>query len=88
VEPHQALAELRQRQDRWEESLPHWRHVIRVRSKEPTGYEGLARASIRLERWDAARSAVDALLSRDWPQRFGDVAATGRELARAIPGPR
>jgi tetratricopeptide (TPR) repeat protein len=72
---HQRLAEIRQQQRRWDDAAERWRQVARVRSKEPTGYLGLARCLLQLERWDEARTVIDELLSTDWPARFGDVRA-------------
>jgi tetratricopeptide (TPR) repeat protein len=83
-----SLAEVRQNQNRWEDALPHWRHVIRIRTNEPAGYFGLARALIRLRHWDEAREIVDEIMAKDWPERFGDVHETGRSLIRDIPRSR
>ena len=75
---------MRQEQDRWEDALPHWQHVIRVRTNEPDGYFGLARALIHLQQWDQAREVVDEIVTRDWPTRFGDVRRRGQGLLREL----
>ncbi len=83
-EGHQELAEIRQKQRRWDEAAERWRQVMRVRSQEPTGYLGLARCLMQLERWDEAREVVDQLLSTSWPERFGDVRAETERLLQRI----
>jgi len=72
-EGHQLLAEVRAGQSRWEEAAERWRHVARIRTQEPTGHLGLARALLQLERYDEARTVIDHLRSTSWPSRFGDV---------------
>ncbi len=83
-EGHHKLAEIRQRQQRWNEAAERWRQVMRVRTKEPTGYLGLARCLMQLERWEEARKVVDQLLSTPWPERFGDVRAETERLLQRI----
>ena len=83
-ESHTMLAEIRERQGHWDYAAVHWRHVVRIRSLEPTGHLRLAAAQIKLEQWDEARLTVDTLLKRDWPERFGDVQREARTLAKQI----
>jgi len=37
ADSHAKLAEIRERQNRWPDAIHHWRHVVRIRSLEPTG---------------------------------------------------
>ncbi|MDT8389661.1 MAG: VIT domain-containing protein [Lentisphaeria bacterium] len=82
AEGHQALAELRQNQDRWEETVPHWRRVVELRELEPTGLLGLAKAQIHLKQANAAQETVEKLLAKTWPERFGDVHQEARRLLK------
>lgn len=82
---YQRLAGIRRQQTRYEEEVAAWRQVVRIRSKEPTGWLGLAEALIFLERWDEARDVVRILLGAGWPERFGDVHAQSEQLLRRIP---
>ncbi len=56
------------------------RAVIRVRSREPGGYLGLARSLIGAGRPQEAREPIDHVLGTPWPERFGDVRAQARDL--------
>ena len=84
-ESHTMLAEIRQKQGRWQEAIHHWRQVVRVRSLEPTGMIKLAEAQIHEKQWADAKETVKQLRSRDWPARFGDVHRTASRLERKIP---
>ncbi len=79
---HQALAELRQNQERWEEAIPHWLRVAELRELEPTGLLGLAKAQIHLNQTEAAKQTVDRLLAKTWPEGFGNVHDQARNLLR------
>jgi len=85
AENHQALAEQRQRQDRWQDAIQHWHHVVRLRSLEPTGLVRLAKAQIHEKDWAAARKSLKTLTHRDWPGRFDKVQIQIRELQQLIP---
>ncbi len=37
---------------------------------------------MHLRRWSDAREDVDEIMAKDWPERFGDVHATGRGFIR------
>lgn len=73
ADSHTRLAEIRQRQDRWDAAIDHWKHVVRIRSLEPTGLVGLITAEIHEQRFADARRNVKKLAETDWPQRFGSV---------------
>ena len=92
-ESHTLLAEIRQRQDRWDEAILHWQQVARIRALEPTGLLKLAEAQIHQKQWDGggrnappARTARLALALR---RRIRPGAAVGaadpaaREIGRA-----
>jgi tetratricopeptide (TPR) repeat protein len=85
-EGHAALAAVRERQGAFDQALVHWSHVVRVRTQEPTGYLGRARALIGLERYDEARAELDLLRGREWPEHFsnvrGEVETLERQLSR------
>ena len=63
-----ALAEVRERQGRFSDAATHWSQVVRVRSDEPQGYIGLARALLRAGR--SAAEPLEALRTREWEERF------------------
>jgi len=83
-EGHAALAEIRQKQDRWDDAIVHWRQVAEIRALEPTGLLNLAGAQIHRQLWDAAAETVARLRARSWPARFDDVDAKAREFERRI----
>jgi tetratricopeptide (TPR) repeat protein len=83
-ESHQLLAGVREQQRRLRDASHHWREVTKIRSKEPTGYLELARVLITLGDWDEARTTVDTLRAREWPERFGDLTDRIRELERTV----
>jgi Flp pilus assembly protein TadD len=83
-ESHQALAEVRSEQRRFADAASEWRQVIRVRSKEPTGYLGLAKALLAAGDRKAAREPLEQLIAGTWEPRFGDVKAEARALLRQL----
>jgi hypothetical protein len=83
-EGHAALAEIRQRQDRWDLAAEHWQQVARIRSLEPTGLLNLAKAQIQLKQWSAAEATVRQLQSRNWPPRFRNEVNEVRNLERQV----
>jgi tetratricopeptide (TPR) repeat protein len=80
AESHQAMATLRQEEDRWPEAIPHWRRVCELRELEPTGLLGLAQAEIHVGKAAEAKETLGQLLAKAWPQRFGDVHGQARTL--------
>ena len=85
AEHHQALAEIRQQQDRWEDAIDHWKHVARLRALEPNGLLKLAEAQLHLQRWDGARNSIEQLNQTDWAARFRQVRAQTEQLQRQLP---
>ena len=83
-ESHQLLAEIRQKQGRWEDAILHWKHVDRIRSLEPIGLIKIAEAQIHLNQWDQAKRALRKLERKEWPSRFGDVQRQVRDLDAKI----
>ena len=82
AESHQLLANIRQNQDRWAEAIPHCQQVAEIRSLEPTGLIGLAKAQLHLGLKDDVQETVDQLLAKEWPRRFGNVYDQARRLLR------
>jgi len=82
AETHQALAELRQKQDRWEAAASHWKRVCEFRALEPTGLLGLAKAQVRLGKTAEAKDTVNKILAKKWPDRFLNVQNEARELLK------
>jgi len=74
------LAEVREKQQRFDEAVGEWRQVIRVRTKEPDGYLGLGRALIAAGLAADAREVLDGVLSQTWPPRFGNPHREAKEL--------
>jgi len=85
AEHHQALAEIRQQQDRWDEAIDEWRHVARLRALEPNGLLKLTEAQLHEKQWDAARKSIEQLNQTEWASRFQDVRARTLELQRKLP---
>jgi tetratricopeptide (TPR) repeat protein len=72
-ESHAMLAEVREKQDRWQEAIAHWKRVAEIRSLEPTGLLRLAAAEIHEKAWDSAKTALRKLRNQSWPTRFNNV---------------
>jgi autotransporter-associated beta strand protein len=87
AENHTALAEIRQKQNRWDEAIDQWAEVAKLRSLEPTGLVKLAEAQIHQSRWDAARQSIEKLQRAEWPSRFGDINNQTRQLQEKLPKP-
>ncbi|HTN75178.1 MAG TPA: hypothetical protein VL096_08025, partial [Pirellulaceae bacterium] len=85
AENHAAMAELRQKQERWGEAIPHWQRVAELRRLEPTGLLKLAAAQLHEKQWDAARQSIQSLQRTEWPARFANVAQETRQLADRLP---
>jgi hypothetical protein len=84
-ESHTAMAELRQKQNRWPEAIPHWERVAELRRLEPTGLLKLTEAQLHEQQWDAARKSIEKLQKTDWPSRFSDVTNQTRQLQEQLP---
>lgn len=84
AEHHEALAIIRQEQNRWGEAIDHWQHVVVLRALEPHGLLKLAEAQIHEKYWSAARSTVGKLKGRSWPSRFSNVEGQTESLERRI----
>ncbi len=83
-EGHALLAGKREQQEHFDQAAHHWREVTRIRSKEPTGYLGLARSLIAGGEGAQAKPILEQLLRQDWPEHFGDVAKDVRELLKRL----
>lgn len=81
-ESHEALARVRENQQRLPEAAEQWQQVIRIRSQEPTGYLGLARVLVRQKDRKGAVEVLQKVLGGDWEKRFGDVKAEARSLLK------
>lgn len=84
-ENHTAIAELRQKQDRWDEAIPHWQRVAELRQLEPTGLVKLAGAQIHLKQWAAAKDSLTRLQRGNWPSRFNNLPNEIRQLQEQLP---
>ena len=87
-EGHAALANIRQRDDRYDEAILHWEHVARIRALEPTGLIGLTQAQVHQGQWDAAAATLKKLRARSWPVHFPNAPTTIGELQRQIDAKR
>ncbi|MHB1035082.1 MAG: VIT domain-containing protein [Pirellulales bacterium] len=81
-ESHTLLAEIRERQNRWDDAIAHWQEVARIRALEPTGLLKLAAAQIHQRQWAEAAATIEKLNAKGWPSRFGDVVSQTRDLER------
>lgn len=79
TEGHARLAEIRQRQDRWDEAIHHWQQVARLRKLEPTGLLKLAPALLHQKRLQEFDDTLHKLEATPWPDRFNE------ELQKALP---
>ncbi len=84
-ENHTAMAELRQKQNRWAEAIPHWERVAEFRRLEPTGLLKLTEAQLHEKQWDEARKSIDKLQKSEWPSRFNEVTNQTRRLQEQLP---
>jgi tetratricopeptide (TPR) repeat protein len=85
AENHAALAELRQKQDRWSEAIPHWVVVAELRKLEPNGLLKLAEAQIHEKDWTGARESIARLHKTEWGPQFPEVRNQTNELEKRIP---
>lgn len=58
--------------------------MAEIRSIEPAGLLGLAKAQIHLKQWAAAAETLDKLTARGWPPRFGSVESQVQQLRRQV----
>jgi hypothetical protein len=79
AENQQALAQLRETQNRWEEAVALWERASELWSLEPQGLLGLAAAQVHAGEPDAAQQTLDRLKEHKWPSRFDD------ELSAKLP---
>ncbi len=84
AENHQALAKIREKQQRWDEAIQHWQEVAELRRLEPTGLLGLAAAQIHGKQPDAARKSLEQLRKTEWPLRFNDALRVLPDLERQL----
>ena len=84
-ENHQALAELRQEQDRWDDAMDQWRQVAELRKLEPTGLLKLATAQIHEEQWGEAKATIKKLKRKAWPLRFNNLKRDIKKLQKKLP---
>ena len=84
-ESHAAMAELRQKQNRWDAAILHWEQVAQLRRLEPTGLVKLAEAQLHEKQWEAARQSIEKLQKTEWPSRFSDVNNQSRRLQERLP---
>ena len=73
AENQAAMAELRQKQNRWNEAISHWREAADLRRLEPTNLIKLIEAELHAKQWDAARESLEKLQQTEWPSRFNNV---------------
>src|SRR5262249_46932932 len=84
AESHVMFAEVRQRQNRWEEALRQWEIAAQLGSLEPTGLLGMAKAQIQLKQWEKALETLKKLERQTWPARFPNVEQETRTLHSEI----
>jgi len=81
---HLQLAEVREKQRRWTDAAHHWREVMRIRTKEPTGYIRLVKVLIRSGKLDEAQPVIETLRRTTWPDRFSNVAKEIRQIEQLM----
>ena len=85
AENHQAMAQLRQKQNRWDEAINHWKEVAELRKLEPSGLIGLATAQVHQKQWTDARATLNKLQKTDWPSRFENELNAAKNLQNQLP---
>lgn len=80
-----AMAEWRQKQNRWDEAIPHWERVANLRKLEPTGLLKLAATQLHQKQWEPARKSIEQLQKTEWPARFSDVRQVIHNLQQQLP---
>jgi tetratricopeptide (TPR) repeat protein len=85
AENQAAMAELRQKQGRWNEAIPHWQQAAELRRFEPTNLVKLIEAEVHAKQWDAARQSIRKLQQTEWPSRFNTVENDIRRLSDQLP---
>jgi tetratricopeptide (TPR) repeat protein len=88
AEHHQALAEVRQKRNRWADAISQWKLVAQLRALEPGGLVNLAAAQIHEKQFSEAQESLDKLNRTEWPSRFSDLPRQIRELQEKIPKKR
>ncbi len=88
AEHHQALAEVREKQNRWQDAISHWKEVAELRKLEPNGLLNLAEAQIHEKQFVPAQESLDKLNKTEWPSRFSDVRNQIHQLQNQIPKSR
>ena len=83
-EGHAMLAEIRQGQDRWGDAAAHWEEVAKIRALEPIGLQKHADALIKIGEDARAAEALEMLLAKEWPSRFGNVHSEARKKLVAL----
>ena len=84
AEHHQAIAEIRQTQDRWQDAIAHWKQVAELRRLEPTGLLNLAEAQIQVGENTAAEETLRKLDTELWPARFDDVDSEVKRMRKLL----
>ena len=82
---HRALAQLRQRQNAWDQAIDEWTEVDALQPLEPTGLVGLAQAQAHQKQWDRLRKTLDALNAKHWPPRFAGALQKAESLRKKLP---
>ncbi len=88
AENHQALAEVRQQENRWTDAIAEWKEVARLRALEPNGLLKLAAAQIHEKEFAQAQKSLDKLNQTEWPARFRNLRHEISELQQKIPQTR
>jgi tetratricopeptide (TPR) repeat protein len=82
---HRELADIRERQERWQEAAVHWRIVCDSSADNPEPLLGLAAAQAKAGRVEQAEATLKTVLEQDWGGGFSDVQARARQLLDARP---
>ena len=85
AENQAAMAELLQKQGRWNEAVSHWEQAAELRRLEPTNLVRLAQAEIHAKQWNEARQSIRKLQKTEWPSRFNTIESDIRRLQEQLP---
>ena len=77
-ESHAMLAEVREKQSRWNDAAAHWSRVAEIRKLEPTGLLKLASAQLQLKNWERCPAHNPPT---------GEAGLAGSVLGRSTKGP-
>ena len=85
AENQAAMAELRQKQSRWNEAISHWEEAAELRRLEPTNLVKLARSRDSCQAMGRGPPIDPQTEKTEWPSRFNTIESDIRRLQDQLP---